>query len=110
MALTVRERIEAQETGLIGRGPERAILHLVLSGDGPVVVFMHGIGGVGKSALLETFTAEARAQGAVVLSLDGGAVEPTARGFLAALSSATGSAFDDPDDAASRLARLGGAS
>lgn len=107
MALSVRERIEAQENGLIGRESERGTLHLLLHGDEPVVVFIHGIGGVGKSALIETFTAEARAEGAVVLSLDGGTVEPTARGFLAALSSATGNEFDDPDGAARRLAGLG---
>ena len=70
-------------------------------------MFIHGIGGVGKSALLEAFTAEARAQGAVVVSLDGGAVEPTPRGFLAALSNATGGELDTPEDAVARLARLG---
>ena len=107
MTLVVRARIEAQEPGLIGRASERATLHLVLGRDGPAVVFIHGIGGVGKSALLEAFTAEARAQGAVVVSLDGGAVEPTPRGFLAALSNATGGELDTPEEAVARLARLG---
>jgi hypothetical protein len=71
------------------------------------VVFVHGIGGVGKSALLETFMLDARAQGGVVVSLDGGAVEPTPRGFLAALSSATGGDLESAEDAVARLARLG---
>ena len=107
MTVVVRARIEAQEPGLIGRESERAALHLVLGRDGPAVVFVHGIGGVGKSALLETFMSDARAQGAVVVSLDGGAVEPTPRGFLAALSSATGSDLESAEDAVARLARLG---
>ena len=107
MTLTVRQRVEEQETGLVGRETELALLRLALGTDGPPFVFVHGIGGVGKSALLETFIVEARAGGAVVLGLDGGAIEPTPRGFLAALSSATGSELDTPDDAAARLARLG---
>ena len=107
MTVVARARIEAQEPGLIGRESERAALHLVLERDGPAVVFVHGIGGVGKSALLETFMSDARAGGAVVVSLDGGAVEPTPRGFLAALSSATGSDLESAEDAVARLARLG---
>ena len=107
MTVVVRARIEAQEPGLIGRESERAALRLVLGRDGPAVVFVHGIGGVGKSALLETFMSDARAEGAVVVSLDGGAVEPTPRGFLAALSSATGSDLESAEDAVARLARLG---
>ena len=39
---------------------ERAFLLSVLGAEGPLVVFIHGIGGVGKSALVEAFTAEAR--------------------------------------------------
>ena len=90
MTLTVRQRIADQGTGLVGRETERAFLHLVLGEEGPLVIFIHGIGGVGKSALLEAFTADARAGGATVLRLDSGGIEPTARGFLEALSTATG--------------------
>lgn len=107
MTLTVRQLIEAHDSPLVGRESERADLHLVLGPEGPVVVFVHGIGGVGKSALLETFTEEARRSGSIVLGLDGGTIEPTARGFLAALSSASGSGFETVDDAASRLSDLG---
>ncbi|MEX1169447.1 MAG: winged helix-turn-helix domain-containing protein [Chloroflexota bacterium] len=107
MTLTVRQRIADQGTGLVGREPERAFLHLVLGEEGPLVVFIHGIGGVGKSALLEAFTAEARAHGATVLRLDSGGIEPTTRGFLEALSTATGSELGSVEDAAARLAGLG---
>jgi hypothetical protein len=49
VTLTVRQRIEGQGTGLVGREAERAVLHLVLGDEGNLVVFIHGIGGVGKS-------------------------------------------------------------
>lgn len=77
---------------VIGRESELATLRAVFEDDGPRVLFVHGIGGVGKSALVEAFSANARAEGATVIELDGGAVEPTARGFAAALAGATGTA------------------
>jgi transcriptional regulator len=107
MTLTVRQRIEDQGVGLVGRVAERVMLHQVLLEEGPLVVFVHGIGGVGKSTLLEAFTVEARAGGAIVLSLDCGAIEPTARGFLDALSTATGSDLGTAESASTRLASLG---
>ena len=57
MTVTVRQRIEAQGAGIVGRESERAFLHLLLDEEGPLVVFVHGIGGVGKSTLLEAFSA-----------------------------------------------------
>ena len=75
MTLTVGQRIEAQGAGLVGREAERAFLHSVLGEEGPLVVFIHGIGGLGKSALVEAFTAEARARAAIVLLLDSGTIE-----------------------------------
>jgi hypothetical protein len=107
VTLTVRQRVEAQGSGLVGRVPERAFLHQVLGAEGPLVAFVHGIGGVGKSTLLEAFAGEARSRGAIVVLLDCGAIEPTARGFLDAISTATGGAPATAEDAAVRLASLG---
>jgi hypothetical protein len=106
VTLTVRQRIADQGTGLVGRETERAFLHLVLGEEGPLVVFIHGIGGVGKSALLDAFTADARAAGATVLRLDSGGIEPTTRRFLEALSTATGGG-GECRDASAWLASLG---
>jgi ATP/maltotriose-dependent transcriptional regulator MalT len=107
VSLTVRQRIESQAAGVVGRESERAVLCELLSADRPLVVFIHGIAGVGKSALIEAFSIEARASGAIVLRLDCGEIEPTERGFLAALSTAIGGELQSADEAAARLASLG---
>jgi AAA ATPase-like protein len=92
---------------LVGRETELEILRGVLDEAGPLVVFIHGIGGIGKTAILEAFTAGARASGAIAVQLDGGSIEPTASGFLAALSAATGRQLAGIEDATGRLAILG---
>lgn len=106
MSRTIGQLMEEHVAGLVGRADERAILRRLLSDDGPVVVFLYGIAGVGKSALLDRFAVEARARGATVLRLDCGAFEPTQRGFLAALSGATGGELATAEDAAARLGGL----
>jgi AAA+ ATPase superfamily predicted ATPase len=48
-----RRAIEA----FVGRQPELAVLLGVLERDGPFVVHVHGLAGIGKSSLLEIFAA-----------------------------------------------------
>ena len=107
MSPTVRQLLDDQAAGLVGRDHERAVLRQLLGDGGPLVVFIHGIAGVGKSALAEAFAVEARASGATVLRLDGRAIEPTERGFLTALEASTGGELVTGDDAAARLGSLG---
>lgn len=95
----------ASET-FVGRTDELNTLLGILD-DGPRIVFLHGIAGVGKSTLLEQFTSQARAQGAVVVSLDCQAIEPTERGFLHGLSTAIGAKITAANQAAERLRSLG---
>jgi hypothetical protein len=102
------ELIERRTSGLVGRDAQRLFLRQLLDDAQPLVAFVHGIGGVGKSRLLESFLVEAREQGAVAVLLDSGAIEPTVRGFLAGLSAATGDVLTDVDGAVARLASLGG--
>jgi hypothetical protein len=61
---------------IVGRERELERLH-----DSGRVAFVHGIPGIGKSALLDAFLADRSG----VVRLDCRAVEPTERGFLAAL-------------------------
>lgn len=93
--------------GLVGRDRELAVLLGILEPGGPAVVHVHGIAGVGKSALLEAFAHRARAAGATVVALDGRTIEPTPRGFLTELSAAIGGRGAPVDRVAARLARLG---
>lgn len=54
----------------VGRTAERAVLSALLDDPGPAVVFVHGLGGSGKSALLAVFAEDARAAGLGVVTLD----------------------------------------
>src|SRR5262249_37700138 len=73
----------------------------------PLVAIVHGIAGVGKSALLRAAAHDARERGATPLLLDGRAVEPTENGFLDALGSALGERLDSVGEAAAALAAVG---
>ena len=95
----------ARET-FVGRTAEFDILSTLLD-TGPRVIFLHGIAGVGKSALLGVFADRARAKGAAVISLDCRAMEPTERGFLQELKSAIGGPITRIEQAARRLQSLG---
>ncbi|MFD9701169.1 ATP-binding protein [Lentzea sp. NPDC059081] len=63
----------ARTRALVGREPERAVLDRVLSGaaDAPVVVHLHGPGGIGKSSLLLHAAERAAFAGRRVVHVDG---------------------------------------
>ena len=107
MTQTIRQLIDEQATWLVGRDDEMDVLRRLLGEGGPLVVFVHGIAGIGKSALVEAFGVEARAAGATVLRLDCRSIEPTERGFLAALEGKTGGELTTAEAAATRLDGLG---
>src|SRR4026207_1300109 len=77
MTHTVRQLMDEEASGLVGRDEEMALLRRMLGDGGPLVVFLHGIAGIGKSAIAEAFAIDARSQGATVLQLDGRAIQPT---------------------------------
>ena len=68
----------------VGREGELATLMEVSGGEAARVLYLHGIAGIGKSALLAVFLERLRATGASVVYLDCRTVEPTERGWLAA--------------------------
>ena len=107
MRPTVRQLMDDQAAGLVGRDHERAVLRRLLGDDGPLVVFVHSIAGMGKTALIEAFAVEARNSGATVLRLDCRSFEPSERGLLAALETRTGGDLATAEEAAARLATLG---
>lgn len=86
---TLRSVLRARAADVVGRQPERAVLLGLAERDRPLVIAVHGIAGIGKSALLAAFAQDAIAHGAAVVSLDCGGIEPTERGFFAAIDRAT---------------------
>jgi Transcriptional regulatory protein, C terminal len=104
---TIRQLVEERSAEIVGRATEKAALLQMLEEGGPLVVFVHGIAGVGKSTLLEAFASEARSRGETVVVIDCRSIEPTERGFLDSLGSAVGGAPASADEAAERLAGLG---
>lgn len=110
MTATTRPQLgalaEARERrSFVGREKEIAALERILDDDGPLVSFVHGLAGMGKSTLLMAFTLRARERGASVIQIDGGVVEPTERGVLIAIGRALGGPLDA--DPVARLAALG---
>jgi hypothetical protein len=91
----------------VGRAEEMEKLLRCLEGDSPFVVQIHGIGGVGKSALVQAFVARAQQQGATAVVLDSPLIEPTERGFLQELGHVVGEDIPDVDGAVEKLERLG---
>jgi hypothetical protein len=92
----------------VGRADEIHALLRTLDRDSPIVVHVHGIGGIGKTSLLDAVAHQARARGATVVRLDCRSVEPSERGFLHELGIAVGGDLRTAEDAAERLRQLGG--
>ncbi len=89
MAQTLGALLARQAGDITGRAQERSQLRRVLEADGPVVAYVHGLAGVGKTTLLHAFVADAREAGAAVLELDGHVVPATQREVLLALGGST---------------------
>src|SRR5688500_17004726 len=91
----------------VGRAEELAVLLETVQEGGSLVVHVYGIGGIGKSSLLEAFAKRLRAEGTTIISLDCRAIEPTERGFLHELGAAVGGDVSSVEEAAARLDSLG---
>jgi hypothetical protein len=87
----------------VGRTGEMATLFQCLEGESPLVMHIHGIGGVGKSALVQAFSAQAQVQGVTVVILDSPLIEPTERGFLQELGNALGGVSPTMEDVVNRM-------
>lgn len=84
--LRVADRLSRlRHRSFVGRQRELALLERCTEPDGPAVTFLHGIGGMGKSALLAVLGERWRTRGVRSVYLDARGIEPTARGFWQAL-------------------------
>src|SRR5262249_60500825 len=66
---TLQSTLDQRAGELIGRESERAALLELVERDRPLVAFVHGIAGVGKSTLLQAAAVDARARGTLVIAL-----------------------------------------
>jgi hypothetical protein len=96
-----------RELPFVGRDEELEFLDRLTTAPLPSITFVNGIGGIGKSSLLDVFTRRRRAAGAVVVRIDCRLVEPTDAGFFRELRGAAGGDISSCEDAARRLGELG---
>ena len=83
---TIRDRLSSNaRTRLVGRTDELSALQQAFVEGAPVVVHLHGLPGIGKSALAAAFVEEVRSRGGTALAIECGSVEPTERGLLGEL-------------------------
>jgi hypothetical protein len=100
---TIRDRLSHNaQAQLIGREVELGELHQALAAGTPVVVHVHGLPGIGKSALLAAFAEQARSHATPVLGIECAAIEPTERGVLEEL----GRLVDGPQSLSGVVAAL----
>jgi hypothetical protein len=108
MAGRVKDLLAQRATeSFVGRQAELTTLLRLLVDESPITMHVHGIGGIGKTRLLEEFADQARLRGAVVVTLDCRTLEPSPAGFLRALGLAIGGTLHTPEDAAERFSQLG---
>lgn len=104
----LRDRLSQQAIrNFVGRRQEIEQLLYLLTNRNIPVVFVHGIGGIGKSSLLNIFAAEAQARGAIVIRLDCRTIKPSPDGFLRELNNAIGGDSADVEQVATRLSQVG---
>ena len=82
MGRTVRQLMDQQAVGVIGRDVEPAVLRQLLGERGPLVVFVQGSPGSARPRWSRRSPSR-RGPRATVLRLDCRSIEPTERGFLA---------------------------
>jgi hypothetical protein len=101
---TIRDLVAArsEETETSSR-VELLQLETCLQDTGPVVAWLHGPAGVGKTRLLNEFGRRTEDAGANIVRIDCNAVEPTASGLLGALGELLAVPVGDVSEAASAL-------
>jgi hypothetical protein len=90
---------DARVRTFVGRSVELACFSAALDGAAQRVIFVHGAGGLGKTALLHQFRILANTAGRAVASVDGEDVDGSPDGLQAAVKSARNAALGDPTEA-----------
>jgi len=106
--LRIADRVRAERrAGFIGRAAELDRLAAAAREDGPVVTFVLGIGGIGKTSLLDALGERLDRDAVPWRRLDCESVEPTPTGLLAAIGASFGTPMATVDAVAAALAAIG---
>src|SRR5579862_962866 len=97
---------EGRRANLAGRDAELRLLRQVTAPGGPVVVYLHGPAGIGKTALLSALDACLEDEGVRRFAIAAGAVEPTPTAILAALARVADHEAQTVAELAAALARI----
>src|SRR4051794_14087544 len=104
---TIRDTLErSQAERFSGRERELARLATLFDPTGPLVVLLHGAGGIGKTSLVRAFERESAARGQQVRLLDCRGVEPVPPGLLGAIGTSLGVEFRNVSDVAAAVTAL----
>jgi hypothetical protein len=104
MTKTIRDVLTArQRDPESGRPQQLEALKRCLDDDGPIVTWVHGPLGSGKSALMDAFADACSDSGTRVITIDCRAVEPTTAGLIGHLSEILGNPLDSLDGAADAI-------
>ncbi len=88
---TIGESLDHSHSGRFsGRERELARLATLFDPAGPLIVLLHGVGGIGKTSLVRVFERESAARGRQVRLLDCRAIEPVPLGLLGAIGTSLG--------------------
>jgi hypothetical protein len=104
---TIKDSLERSHAGrFCGRERELARLATLFDPTGPLIVLLHGVGGIGKTSLVRVFERESAARGRQVRLLDCRGVEPFPPGFLGAIGTSLGMELRTVSEAAAALGAL----
>src|SRR5512140_354715 len=107
-AMTIAGLIrQGHRTALAGRDGELRLLRQVTAPGGPVVAYVHGPAGIGKTTLVSALDACLEDQGVRRLHIAAGAVKPTPTAILTALGSVVGHDVRTVAELAAALAGVG---
>ena len=88
---TIKDSLERSHADRFsGRERELARLARLFDPTGPLIVLLHGVGGIGKTSLVRAFERESAARGQQVRLLDCRGVEPVPLGLLSAIGTSLG--------------------
>jgi hypothetical protein len=88
---TIKDSLERSHADRFsGRERELARLATLFDPTGPLIVLLHGVGGIGKTSLVRVFERESAARGRQVRLLDCRGIEPVPLGLLGAIGTSLG--------------------